>query len=103
MMHLQLGIGMVMYSEMSDDARWIIVGHVQDILKFTISMRQDAALLEHGDAIAHVFEGDPKFLLSLADFIRAVRSPSRPPPARRSFPGAPTSFSEKSLTSWRKR
>ena len=45
-----------------------IVGHVQDILKLAVPRDQMLCFVEHCDAVAHVFEGDAQFGLTLREF-----------------------------------
>ena len=49
------------------------IGHVEDFLELAVPRHQARRFVEHGDAIAHVLEGDAQFLLALADFVEQPR------------------------------
>ena len=50
-----------------------LVGHVEDVLELAVPCDQMRRFVEHGDAVAHVLEGDAEFLLALADFVQQPR------------------------------
>ena len=50
-----------------------IVGQVEDVLEFAVPRDQMLGFVEHGDAVAHVLEGDAEFFLALADFVEQPR------------------------------
>ena len=45
------------------------VGHVKDFLELAVPRDQMLCFIEHGDAVAHILEGDAKFFLALREFI----------------------------------
>jgi hypothetical protein len=49
------------------------VGQVQDILKLVVPCGQILRFVEHGDAVAHILEGDAEFLLASPKFFQEPR------------------------------
>jgi hypothetical protein len=44
------------------------VGQVEDLLEIAVPGGEPQVRIEHGDAVAHVVEGDAQLGLALADF-----------------------------------
>jgi hypothetical protein len=45
------------------------VGHVEHLLELAVPRYQTGSVVEHGNAVAHVLEGDAEFFLALLDFV----------------------------------
>ena len=86
----------------------MLVGQVENVLKLAVPGDEPGCFVEHRDAVAHVLEGDPQFVLALREFSVRARSSF----SSRAFSIAITAWaakfsssaiclSEKARTSWR--